>query len=301
MNLVLKLVSLFLIISQQGYSQSITGFLLDIQSKKPIIGATLTSKNSQEQVISLKDGSFTFSKLSETDSLVIQHINYTTLTYSIAELSSKKTIYLSSKTIVAPQVIIQPKKYKKGILGYRAGMGKIGDGWHTKSGRKRKYSYGLAKDFLQRNAQRIYNDYRYKGYIKKIRVGISKHGKPTTPFGLRLMTVNPLDQSPENDLIDSLFIIAAPKGNDWAELDISKFGIDLPKEGFFVVLEDLPQALDSVWYHEYTYYDTAYQKHASIDTCFGFVSKYYSKKYKDVQDVHWQYYENATTPINDSL
>ncbi|MCP4438233.1 MAG: hypothetical protein GY810_04750, partial [Aureispira sp.] len=67
------------------------------------------------------------------------------------------------------------------------------------------------------------------------------------------------------------------------------------------VLEDLPQALDSVWYHEYTYYDSAYQKHASIDTCFGFVSKYYSKKYKDVQDVHWQYYENATTPINDSL
>lgn len=300
MKKILQLLSLFIIISQQSYAQNITGLLLDAKSKQPIVGATLIARNSQEQAISSEDGSFQFNKLLHTDSLLIQHINYTTVTYPVSQLIQTSRIYLNAKIIIAPQATIQPKKYKKGVLGYRAGMRRIWDGWHTKNSRKRKYSYGLAKDWLQRNAQRIYNDYTYKGYIKKIRVGISKHGKPTTPFGVRLMTVNPLDQSPENYIIDSLFIIAAPKGNDWAELDISKFGIDIPQEGFFVVLEDLPQALDSVWYHQYTYYDTAYHEHTKIDTCFGYIYQYYSRKYKDIQDVYWHYYENATKPINDT-
>lgn len=301
MKTIFKLVSLLLIISQQSYAQTLTGLLLDAQTQKPITGATLTAKHSQKQAFSNENGSFQFAKLTDTDSLVIQHINYVTRTYPLVALQDNNKIYLHSKTILAPQATVQPKKYKKGVLGYRAGMKKIWDGWHTKSARKRKHSYGLAKDWLQRNAQRIYNDNTYKGYIKKIRVGISKHGKPTTPFGVRLMTVNSLDQSPENHLIDSLFIIAAPKGNDWAELDVSKFGVDLPKEGFFVVLEDLPQALDSVWYHQYTYYDTAYQEHTHIDTCFGYIYKHYSRKYSDMKDVHWQYYASSTTLINDTL
>jgi len=117
------------------------------------------------------------------------------------------------------------------------------------------------------------------------------------------MTVNPLDQSPENHLIDSLFTIAAPKGNSWAELDISKFAIDLPQEGFFVAVEDLAQALDSIWYYEHYHYDTNEVAIPMIDTCYGLIFKNYYRKYKDMQDTYWQQNQDSLvlSKVIDSL
>jgi len=77
------------------------------------------------------------------------------------------------------------------------------------------------------------------GEIKKLYYFIHKQGKPTDKFRVHLYSAMNKDTEPQEELLPESIIVNAEMGNFWVEVDIEKYNIDYPKNGFFVSLEFL--------------------------------------------------------------
>ena len=85
----------------------------------------------------------------------------------------------------------------------------------------------------------IDNSKEKSGKIKKLYYFIHKQGRPTDKFRIHVYSAINKDTEPQDELLPESILVSAEKGNSWVEVDIEKYNIDYPKNGFFVALEFL--------------------------------------------------------------
>jgi len=150
------------------------------------------------------------------DSLLGKEMVVTMLGYSIYSVKNLKSFDYS--------------KYKEVSLGaQKANAGDI------------NFAYGSEL------ASFIPNNSGQTDIIKTIRFYITKKGFPTEPFGANLYELDVKTGEPGANLVDTCFILSAKKGNEWVELDISKYHIPLPRNGFFISMRWLPNSKNDLY------------------------------------------------------
>jgi len=75
-----------------------------------------------------------------------------------------------------------------------------------------------------------------KGKINVVKFYIGEDGIYNAPFKVHIYNLNVADSTPGKDLIlDNLVVSADKKG--WFEVNVAKYNIDAPAEGFFVAMD----------------------------------------------------------------
>lgn len=211
---------------------NLAGIVVDSATKNPVPYSLILTGSHKFGVIANSKGEF---ELSLPDSLsnnylVVSSMGYDTTIVSINSFlkSGRKEISINHKTLVLAEVSISSIEQKSCV-----------NEW----GAKRNHSFGgfpcVAGDEV---AVFIANSTQDSGIISTLKFFITDEGFPTTPFRAKLYRVNPKNNAPGELMTDQDFILSAEKGNEWVVIDISKYGISIPKEGFFVSMEWLPDS-----------------------------------------------------------
>lgn len=75
------------------------------------------------------------------------------------------------------------------------------------------------------------------GSIRSVSFFIGENGFPKDSFRIRLYRADGPNQSPGTNLLNENLIVAAPGGGQWFTVDIAKYLVEVPREGFFVAME----------------------------------------------------------------
>lgn len=87
------------------------------------------------------------------------------------------------------------------------------------------------------------------GRVVKVSYYLSKKGNMNAPFRIRIYKKDTATNAPSDDLLKEI-VIVKPETNDhgWFDINISRFNVTLPKEGFFVAMEGVyPDDFDNVY------------------------------------------------------
>lgn len=78
-----------------------------------------------------------------------------------------------------------------------------------------------------------------KKYVEQVTVFLQKNAKFTgqSRFRLRVFGVNPNNKKPGNDILRKNVILESDPDKDFVSIDLSEFGIQVPREGIYVGLE----------------------------------------------------------------
>ena len=75
------------------------------------------------------------------------------------------------------------------------------------------------------------------GIIQTIGVYITKHGKPKGTIQIRLFYLDGDSIQPGEDMLKESLLISGSEGGGWEEIDVSKYHIPIPPNGFFIGVE----------------------------------------------------------------
>ncbi len=87
------------------------------------------------------------------------------------------------------------------------------------------------------------------GRVVKVSYYLSKKGNMNAPFRIRIYKKDTATNAPSDDLLKEI-VVVKPETNDhgWFDINISRFNVTLPKEGFFVAMEGVyPDDFDNVY------------------------------------------------------
>jgi len=195
----------------------------------PISYATveLVNEGPQELFQSNEKGelSIDWPMVNPQDSVEVRNIAYQTKRFSIEELLEINVIHLQEKQYKIKAVEVRPAKEKLMMLGNKSDF--------------TVWSIYFNKVEL---AQHIPNP-KLKGYIEKVRVYMDNYyDKQWKHLPFRLQLYHGRDAVGETPLIQGGVIASLnPKRKHWAEVDLSSFKINFPKEGVYVAVAPLPK------------------------------------------------------------
>lgn len=156
------LIAVIVLIVNLGYSQIISGTIVDSISKKPIDLATISFKNSTYNVLSDTDGHFKIDFMNPSGVLLVSNIGYKTKEIKISNKESNSVIYLSPQIEELNEVLIINKNKK------------VEYSWDKTIRSKDENSVYVGFQFNTENCVYIKNPYNKKGKIKSIIFGVSK-------------------------------------------------------------------------------------------------------------------------------
>lgn len=90
----------------------------------------------------------------------------------------------------------------------------------------------------------IKTDSNMDGILKSVGVYITKHGKPQATLQIRLFKVCQDSLYPGDDIIKEPILISGSDGGKWEDIDISKYHIPIPRNGFFLGVERVKTSED---------------------------------------------------------
>ncbi|MCO4293279.1 carboxypeptidase-like regulatory domain-containing protein [Solitalea sp. MAHUQ-68] len=202
----------------------------DVPEAYPVPNATLTISNTKLIYSANKNGEFTLSipEKNKVDSLVITSLGYKAKTISIKEMLKTPftTVKLKSAYLQLDDIVVNAKKAQKIYLGS-----------------EKKSSFGKYCPFPElQHAFYIPNNNNTTGIIRSVRFFIREceNGVIDAPFRVRLYGKADMRDFPGPELIQDAIIARAQKNNEWLSVDISQYNVEVPYDGFFVVLEILP-------------------------------------------------------------
>ena len=105
--------------------------------------------------------------------------------------------------------------------------------------RKRPRGVQMVNSQSGQSAVFIANNNNKKGKIKSIRYYIGNKGKPNTEFRVRLYLPNAVGK-PEKEMLPEAVITSSNVDYGWFSVDLHKYNLDFPAEGFFAAMEWLP-------------------------------------------------------------
>jgi hypothetical protein len=220
---------LFLLISfvySSGQSILLKGRILDAETNEPLQFATIEIYSLRTGTIANENGVFEFPADSENhnlDTVEFSYLGYTKTRISMADfLTSKdKNIFLKPSHVSLGEVVVMPKKYKTVMLG-------IAD--------NKPESKQISNIFNSKIGNYIANAKNKVGWIKSVSYYMDAEGHPETPFRVRIYDLNKEKNCPGNDILNENLIVSARKSG-WFKVDLTKYNIQFPIDGMFVMME----------------------------------------------------------------
>ena len=216
-------------------NSQIKGCIFDGSSKEKIPYAHIYLKRNGAGTISKKNGEFKLiiPQQKIVDTVVFSALGYNTKELPLGKTLNTDTLYLHKKTYQLPPVtvIAQKQTIMMGSRNNRKING-FADGITMGSNKPGGTIFALY----------IENTDNINGIIKSVRFYIEKRGHPDTKFRVRIFERNYNDSCPGKDLLHKNVIIHGDQGNEWVYADLEKYYIEIPKHGFFVAMETLPDA-----------------------------------------------------------
>jgi CarboxypepD_reg-like domain len=210
---------LFILFSFSGSAQ-IKGVVVD-ENNKPIPYVNIWVENENSGTTTEEDGTFTINTAEKGQHLILSSLGYETKKTTI---SDAKIIVLKSKVVTLDEMLISKPKNTKLI--------EIGDS------KKRFYlpEPQVVPWFFARKFQLDDNKEELK-YVKEI-FFFTKSDVDKGIFRARVYEVKN-DSMPGEDLITDEIIVATKKGEHKTIVDISKYKLQIPKQGIVVAFESL--------------------------------------------------------------
>lgn len=210
-------------------SKSIWNFtVVDSVNKKSLTAVTITS--GQNSFITDSDGKVGIRKsfLSMNKFIKFSSIGYKTLSY-LQTGQFPDTITLSPSIQILKEVVIAPDVPKKLVFG------NVND----------SYKGGYLPGPDQEIAEYFPNKDKITGTITSVEfMLLDGHKGIKRPFGVHLYRKSKISIYPQEDLLRDSVIVYNPKGLSMVSVDLSKYDIQLPEDGFFISLQTLP----AIWY-----------------------------------------------------
>lgn len=169
------------------------------------------------------DGRFTARIPAGVDTLLVSCVGFHDTTALLADLTGDIQLQMRPKATQLAEVTVRRRGKKAKVATLGALRRRVSFVWGNCSGRNIEYA------LLLRNAR------GQTGYLQKVSYFIDKEGAPTAPFRVRVYAN--VDNEPGPDLLPRSVIASARRGNSWVEIDLTQFGIRLPREGVFVAME----------------------------------------------------------------
>jgi hypothetical protein len=162
----------------------------------------------------------------QNDTIVISALGFERKEITIHEIqkANKGIIELSEKVYLLEEVSISPGKAEVLNIGFK--------------GNKAQGPF-LSNIFGSIIGLHIENNTDKVGILKKLGIYICNEGKPDTPFRVRIFSVNPENKQPDLDLLLENVIVSGKRNGGWLYVDLKKYNITFPQEGFFVMAEDI--------------------------------------------------------------
>ena len=222
-------VAVLLTLSSQLIFSQITGTILDSIEKKPIQYVNIWIKNKALGGTSGHNGKFSMDKAKVGDTLMISYMGYESREVLAGE--EHLTIYLKESAEELGEVVIIPMKLEleKEINSYE------------RRGQIQEFLY--AGENLQYSAARFFehkSGYEKTPFIKEISVVTDNTLKDPVPLSIKIIAADP-DGRPSETYLSGNFIIETKKGRKESTLDLTQEKVQVPENGFFIVLERIYQ------------------------------------------------------------
>ncbi|MND40422.1 hypothetical protein D3C80_311590 [compost metagenome] len=230
----LQLTWLFLVLicaTANGQNITLKGKVVeDVPEAYPVSNATLTITSTKLIYSANKNGEFAISipEKNKVDSLVVTALGYKAKTISVKELIKNQftTIKLKSAYYQLDDIVVNAKRARKLYVGS-----------------EKKSSFGKYCPFPElQHAFYVPNDNNTTGVVRSVRFFIREceNGVIDAPFRVKIYGKANMRDFPGDELIQDAIIARAQKNNEWLSVDLSQYNIEVPYDGFFVVLEILP-------------------------------------------------------------
>jgi hypothetical protein len=214
-----------LILNNKILSQTISGRVLDAKTLSTAPYSTLEIKGKGIGWVTDSIGNFILEIpkdiISENDTLLIRSLGFSSTEVLLKSVLNNTSIEIKLRPSIfqLDTIIIKPKanSFIKGVTVEKAKANSGSSEW------------GQVAVYMD-------NEDEVKGIIQNVSFFISSRGKPKAPFRIRFYERQD-DGSPGRDLIQENIIATPQKGNMWFKVDVSKYKIIVPKEGYFVAME----------------------------------------------------------------
>lgn len=202
------------------------GRVLDANTRLPVPYASLTLRHDFEWTLANANGHFQLAapKNSAPDTLLVECPGYQTQAVVLRNPTLADTTFTLEKIAPTPQV--QPIQSASveikqlGSLAKQPGAGMI------QGLRGAQYAFLIEPSSKQQ-----------LGSVRTVSFFIGENGFPKNSFRIRLYRADGPNHSPSTNLLNKNLIVAAPMGGQWFTVDIAKYLVEAPHEGFFVAME----------------------------------------------------------------
>lgn len=209
---------LFILLFVSNLSAQTSGVVKDSLTEKPIPYVNIWVENENIGTTSNENGFFDLA-LNDNKNIVFSALGYETKTLRSSEAQNVKLI---SKEYELNEVILQSSKRSKQI--------KIGN--YETSGFRYHLNYNYNAVYFELSDEIL----KYP-FLKEIKF-ITISDIQSATIRIRIVGFNS-DQTLGKDMLDEQLIVAVKKGSKVNKIDISKFNIIAPENGFYIVFEKL--------------------------------------------------------------
>ncbi|WP_298397534.1 carboxypeptidase-like regulatory domain-containing protein [Flavobacterium sp.] len=205
-----------LLLSQFTFTQ-IKGVVVD-ENNKPISYVNIWIENENSGTTSEQDGSFTLDIKNQDKNLIFSAIGY-----KKALTPFKEKIVLEKEVYQLDEVLVSSLKQTQELeIGYYESNGF-------------RYSMGYFIDAIY--FKPLLDEREKYPFLKEIKFKTKSKNK-NAKVRIYLVEVNK-DGSPSENLLSEELFLEVKKGNSKNVIDLSKFKISIPENGFFIVFEKL--------------------------------------------------------------
>jgi hypothetical protein len=180
----------------------------------------------------------------EKDTLYITSLNYHPIKIPVKNfnLQGMHTFYMNERIINLPVLEIVGEKGKLDKWGNRP--------WFSSG------SFYL-DTHSQQTALFIENEDQLKGSLVSVNVFLSKRGNTDAPFRIHVYLPDSITGKPGNELLPEMVILKPDLGKGWFNINLSRFKVQIPTQGFFIAIEGLfPGDYDFYYNNETQIQDT---------------------------------------------
>ena len=220
------------------------GRVLDAKTGLPVPYASLWLLNETNWTLTNAKGHFELAapKIVGTDTLLVECPGYRPRPVVLRNLSLSDTTFFLEREVKAIKELVDPSSAQivlrqVGALAKKPGEGMI------------QGLMGSQYALLMQPSPK-----QQLGSIRNVSFFIGESGFPKESFRIRIYRADGPNHSPGTNLLTENLIVSAPSGGQWFTVDISKYYIDGPQDGFFVAMEwivtDGPVAFDGSPFHK---------------------------------------------------
>jgi len=215
------LLSILLPTTSKSQDLHITGQVLDAITQKPIVGTTIGVRSKKIFFRTTDEGKFDFmdQRLMATDTLTISYLGYQTQYRLMGKIKDPLIIRMETNITSLNQVTVSRIKMD---VGSKALAHKLTGSFFPNTD---------AAMFMVGSNGKKGTIYSVGFYISDGHVSIK--GDSKAPFRVKIFEAS-IDGLPGKELTKDVIVTSATANNEWLDIDMSQYGIKIPKRGFFV-------------------------------------------------------------------